>query len=88
VKALPVAAEGAVDEDTVAGGVVPLSRSPARPGEFGTLDHGLGSESGADAVGEVFTVGVGDGEGDDLGRSVVGDVGRHGVGEGFPGGVG
>ena len=48
----------------------------------------LGPEAGADAVGEVFAVGVGDGEGDDAGRAVQGDVGHDGVGEGFAGGVG
>jgi hypothetical protein len=88
VKALSVGAEGAVDEDAVAGGVVALPRPPGRPDDFGTLDDALGSEPGADAVGEVFTVGVGDGEGDDLGRSMGGDAGHHGVGECLAGGVG
>jgi hypothetical protein len=45
-------------------------------------------EAGADAVGEVLAVGVGDGERHDAGRAVHGDVGIDGVGEGFAGGVG
>jgi hypothetical protein len=88
VQTLPVGAEGAVNEEAVAGGVVPLPRPPGRADEFGAVDRALGLESDADAVGEVFAVGVGDGEGHDVGRSVGGDVGHHGAGEGFPGRMG
>ena len=88
VEALPAGAEGAVDEDAVAGGVAAFALVPGRAGEFGAVDVPGGAEAAPDAVGEVFAVGVGDGEGHDAGGAVGGDVGGGGVGEGFPGGVG
>ena len=52
------------------------------------MDVAGGLETMADAVGEVFAVGVGDGQGGHPRGAVGGDVGGDGVGQGFPGGVG
>jgi hypothetical protein len=88
VEALPAGAERAVDEKAISGSVAALSGCPAGAGQFGAVDVAGRLEAAADAVGEVFAVGVGDGEGGDPGRAVGGDIGGDGVGEGFPGGVG
>ena len=73
VEPLALGAEGAVDEDAVAGGVAALAGSPGGSGQFGAVDLAGRLEPATDPVGEVFAVGVGDGEGDDPGGSVGGD---------------
>src|SRR5207302_1191742 len=88
MEALPAAAEGAVDQDPVADGVAALAVVPGGTDQFRAADVTGVLETLADAVGEVFAVGVGDGEGDDTGGTVGGGVGGDGSGEGFPGGVG
>ena len=70
VEPLPIGVDGAVDEEPVAGGVAPFPGAPRRPGEFGAVDLSAGPEAGADAVGDVLAVGMGDGEGDDTGGAV------------------
>jgi hypothetical protein len=84
VEALPAGAQRAVDEDAVTGGVVAFGVVPGRSGHLRAVDVPGGAESVPYAVGEVFAVGVGDGQGDRPGGTVGSDVGDDGVGEGFP----
>ena len=88
VKARPIGAEGAVDQDAIAGGVTALPVPPGGPGEFRAAEVARGPEPSTDPVGEVLAVGVRDGEGDNPGRSVGGDVRHHGIGEGLSRDVG
>ena len=88
VEPLPAGAQGAMDEDAVAGGVAASAVSPGGPGQLRARDVPRGPEASPEAVGEVFTVGMGDGEDGDAGGAVGGDVVGGGVGQGFAGGVG
>jgi hypothetical protein len=88
VEAQAAGAEGAVDQDAVAGGVAAFAVVPGRADQLGAVDVARVLETVADAVGEVFAVVVGDGEGDDPGGAVDGEVGGDGGGEGFASGVG
>src|SRR2546430_839796 len=63
--ALSVGAEGAVDQDPVAGGVTTLAVTPGGPGQLGAVDPAARLEPAPDPVGKVFAVGVGNGEGYD-----------------------
>ncbi|MGH8993472.1 MAG: hypothetical protein ACRDZ7_18340, partial [Acidimicrobiia bacterium] len=88
VKALPAGADGSVDQDAVAGAVAALPASPGGTGQFRSLEVAGGSQAQADAVGEVFAVGVSHGQRHHLVGPIGGDVGGDGVGQGFAGGVG
>ncbi len=70
-----------MDEDAVTGGVDARVGSPARSGRRGAAEFPSGGADGADAIGEVFAVGVTDGEdGDVFGTGAVG-VANGGFGE-------
>ncbi len=74
-----------VDEDPVACRVGAGVGSPGRSGEGGAAQFAAGGAQGADAIGEVFAVGVADGEdGDVLGAVAIGVDGR-GAGEALAG---
>jgi hypothetical protein len=88
VEALPAGPESAVYKDLVAGGITTFLGRPARASEFRAVDVTSPAKTGSDAVGEIFAIGVGDGERNDAGGAVGGDVGDGGVSEGFPGCVG
>ncbi len=70
-----------VEEDAIPGLIGPRS-GPTRPLQGRPADHALGDQVGADAVGQGFAVGVGDGQDGHPVRPVHLQISQHGPGHG------